>query len=101
MLGAGIELVSVRCEAIGTRGMVLKTLYDSQGSLDDARKLPRDVYWHDQKQFVTTEIFDGLALGVGVRVAGPSIVELPDTAIVIQPGQSLSRDAFGNFILQL
>ncbi len=101
VLGAGIELVSVRCEAIGTRGMVLKTLYDSQGSLDDARKLPRDVYWHDQKQFVTTEIFDGLALGVGVRVAGPSIVELPDTAIVIQPGQSLSRDAFGNFILQL
>jgi hypothetical protein len=37
----------------------------------------------------------------GNGIVGPSVVETPDTAVVLRPGQLLQVDAFGNFEILL
>ena len=34
-------------------------------------------------------------------LAGPAIVQLPDTTIVVHPGQTARPDSYGNFVLHL
>jgi N-methylhydantoinase A len=50
--------------------------------------------WHD------TSIYDRLALPVGAEIRGPSILEQPDTTVLIEPGLSGRVDRFGNTIIE-
>ncbi len=101
VLGVGIELVSVRSEAVGNRNLALGGIDGAHKSSADARLKAREVYWQEHQRFVVTDVFDGLQIGPGVDFEGPCIVELPDTGIVVHPGQSFHRDPLGNFILTL
>ena len=49
--------------------------------------------WHD------TAIYDRLSLPVGTRIAGPAILEQPDTTVLIEPGLAGRVDEFGNTII--
>jgi N-methylhydantoinase A/acetophenone carboxylase len=51
-----------------------------------AARPSRPVYWHDLHDFVPTPIFDAAALEPGNRLAGPAVLEAPDTTTVIPPG---------------
>jgi N-methylhydantoinase A/oxoprolinase/acetone carboxylase beta subunit len=66
-----------------------------------ARRPSRTVYWADLGRAVETPVYDGIALRPGNSVAGPSVVETPDTTVVVPPGQRLSVDRFGNFEIEL
>ena len=44
-----------------------------------------------------TPVYDGDALVAGNRIAGPAIVETPDTTVVVHPGTKLAVDLLGNF----
>lgn len=57
----------------------------------------RDVYWADLKTSRPTPILDGTALLPGNALAGPCIVETPQTNVVVPPDRSVLVDAFGNF----
>jgi N-methylhydantoinase A len=48
-----------------------------------------------------TPIFDGQRLERGNAIAGPCVVETPDTSVVVRPGQTMRVDAFGNFEIVL
>ncbi|WP_102107900.1 hydantoinase/oxoprolinase family protein [Oceaniglobus roseus] len=50
--------------------------------------------WHE------TAIYDRLTLPVGSVIAGPAILEQPDTTILIEPWLQGTVDAFGNVILE-
>ena len=50
--------------------------------------------------FVPTPIYDRARLPVGARVAGPAIVEQPDTTTVIPPGHAALVDPSGNLRLR-
>jgi N-methylhydantoinase A len=50
---------------------------------------------------VNTPIFDGTELRPGNAIAGPVVVETPDTTVVVHPGQGLRVDRFGNFEIEL
>ena len=50
--------------------------------------------WHD------TAILPRLDLPVGARVAGPAILEQPDTTILVEPGFVAQVDAFGNLLIE-
>jgi N-methylhydantoinase A len=49
--------------------------------------------WHE------AAVYDRLALPVGTRIAGPAILEQPDTTILVDPGLVAVVDRFGNVIL--
>ena len=49
--------------------------------------------WHE------AAVYDRLSLPVGTEIAGPAILEQPDTTILVDPGLIARVDAFGNVIL--
>jgi N-methylhydantoinase A len=48
-----------------------------------------------------TAIFDRASLERGARLAGPAIVEQPDTTVVIDPGATAVVDGLGNLVISV
>jgi N-methylhydantoinase A len=67
------------------------------GTLDDARVGERPAYFGT---FMPTAVYERARLPLGARVAGPAIVEQPDTTTVIPPGVSAHVDAAGTLRLR-
>ncbi|GBC81788.1 Acetophenone carboxylase gamma subunit [bacterium HR10] len=107
---AGMEIGLLRVVALGriARGP-LKKLTVERGSPYGVperrgRWAPvgqRPVYWRELGRRVQTPIFSGEGIFPGASLEGPAIVELPVTTIVVRPGDRLTTDAYGNFILTL
>jgi N-methylhydantoinase A len=91
-------LANLRTTVIGRRAPVdLAIFAPAEGS---AAKQPRGIRqvrfgggWFD------TPIYDRAFLHRGVRLAGPAIVEQPDTTVVIDPGATAVVDGFGNLVI--
>ncbi|MBN2575017.1 MAG: hydantoinase/oxoprolinase family protein [Deltaproteobacteria bacterium] len=54
----------------------------SEGAVRPARP----AYWHELGGFAETRVFTAAALEPGNRIAGPAILEAPDTTTVLPPG---------------
>jgi N-methylhydantoinase A len=94
---AGIEIAALRCVATIARPVVFAgTVADAENE-SDTGEVERLVYWEEHKGFSPTHAVRGPTPG---RVDGPAIVELANTAIVVHPGQCLSRDSHGNLVLE-
>ena len=65
----------------------------------DARRQDRSVYWAGIKQRRDTPVYDGSRLACGHSLAGPVLVETSHTTVVVHPGQTLTVDTWGNFVL--
>jgi len=59
----------------------------------------RAVYFRDTKGFQLTPIYDRDALKPGERVAGPAVIEAPDTTMLVHPGQTVRMDEYRNLTL--
>jgi len=59
----------------------------------------RAVYFRETKGFNQTPIYDREALRPGQRVAGPAVIEAPDTTMLVRPGQSVQMDEYRNLTL--
>jgi len=64
-----------------------------------ARKGSRPAYWGDD--WADTSVYDGPALGVGVEVHGPALIEEPFTVVVVEPGSVARLDAAGNYVVTI
>jgi N-methylhydantoinase A/acetophenone carboxylase len=106
----------------GTRGSIGSRLEKSRGTIESVqltaeteidrwtpRKLAagrgappkkgaRDIRWERGKA-TATPVYDRFALRPGHRLAGPALVEGPDTVYAVDPGWTLAVDAYGNFVL--
>ena len=69
----------------------------ARGSLEDARVAERRAYFGG---FLPTPIYERARLPLGARLAGPAIVEQPDTTTVIPPGVVALVDDGGNLRLR-
>ncbi len=49
----------------------------------------------------TVPIYQREGLADGSRLAGPAIVEAPDTTILVNPGQSVRMDLFGDLVMDV
>jgi N-methylhydantoinase A len=101
--GGRLEIVTFRLRAMAEtprpRLVAAETMTDEIAPA--ARRPSRQVYWVDLKRLVDTPIYDGTALRPGNAVAGPTVVETPDTTVAVHPGQTLRVDRFGNFEIEL
>jgi N-methylhydantoinase A len=61
----------------------------------------RPVYWAERGDFEVTPIFWGDRLEAGNIVRGPAIIQVPDTTIVVHPGQVARVDPYGNVLIDL
>lgn len=65
-----------------------------------AKTETRPVYWDPADGFVATPIYDARRLKPGNRLAGPAVIESPDTTYVVAPGWSFHIDAWRNGVLE-
>jgi N-methylhydantoinase A len=96
--GAGVQAGVFRVSARG----VVRTPALVQRSRD-GRPPPtgtRDVYW-EGSGFRPTSVHRGEDLGPGAAMTGPAIVELPETTIVVPPGDAGEVDRYGSFVITI
>ena len=101
--GGRLEIVTFRVRAMAeTPRPRLVAAERLTGEIAAAARRPgRPIYWADLQRQVETPVYDGTALRPGNTVAGPTVVETPDTTVVVPPGQTLGVDRFGNFEIAL
>jgi N-methylhydantoinase A/oxoprolinase/acetone carboxylase beta subunit len=57
--------------------------------------------WPGSQTVRQTDIYDSEALGPGVTLSGPALVEGPATSVLIPSAWRLKVDAYGNYIVNL
>jgi len=94
-------LVNLRSTVIGRRAPVdLATFAPAIGGSEAPRPSgARQVRFNDG--WFETRLFDRASLGRGARLAGPAIVEQPDTTVVIDPGATALIDGLGNLVISV
>jgi len=93
-----LELVNVRAVALGLTPASPPPEIP-RGEAAATRHGRRRAWVADDAAFADTDVFDGEALGAGARLAGPAIVELPTTTVVVAPGWELEVDRHGSFVV--
>ena len=99
--GARLEIVTFRCRAgaISHKPTLIRATVMSPEIAADAQSGERDIYWAENRKIERTPVFDGYKLKPGNTLDGPCVVETTTTSIVIHPGQQVSVDDLGNFVI--
>jgi len=97
--GGVTRVLNLRTAVIGRRPKVdLATLAPGpEAGMEAARRGSRPV--HLGGAWAETPVWDRLLLPVEAEVAGPAVLEQPDTTILIEPGMTGRVDRFGNLII--
>jgi N-methylhydantoinase A len=100
---ARVEIVTyrVRTTAVSAKPAIRPAREQGATPSDDARAGARPVYWAELGDFELTPVWWGERLVAGNRVTGPAIIQVPDTTIVVHPGQAARIDAYGNVLVDL
>jgi N-methylhydantoinase A len=61
----------------------------------------RQVYFRETNGFTSTPIFDRDALVPGQEIAGPAVIEAPDTTMLVRPKQRVRMDEYRNLTLSV
>ena len=95
-----VEFTTWKVRAMGDTGGTGRkgnTLAPQQGT--PQAKSRRSVYL-GKAGLQTVPVYEGANLGAGAKVAGPSIIELPTTTILLLQGQTSVTDDHGNFLVE-
>ena len=98
--GIPVRVMNYRVAVIGRRpafDMAVFAPVDGKPA-EDCRIGTRTVW--AEGAFHEAGLYDRLSLAVGERIAGPAILEQPDTTIFVDPGLAATVDAFGNLVIR-
>ena len=97
--GSGVEFTTLRTEATTP---VVKPNPAPLPLRTDAPKPVglRKVFFY-REGLLDTAVYRSGDLGPGHKIAGPAIIERPDTTVVVGSGQSLEIEKYGNMIIHL
>jgi N-methylhydantoinase A len=97
-----IEIINLRVTAVGH---VQKTGMEKQaaghGTIDEAFKNERPVYFQEYKDWVNTPVYDRNKLGLGHEILGPAVLEERITTIIVHPNWKARIDEFGNVVMEV
>ncbi len=96
-----VEIINARISATlaladGWRGRNLDGLAVAPGE-----GAARPAYFPENDGLVDTPVYNRLQLGVGTKIAGPAIVEEPESTLIVGPGGSLEVLANANIIVAI
>jgi N-methylhydantoinase A len=94
---ARAEIVNLRVQLRAERARVPLREMPVAASPPVARATRR--VWLDGRP-VEARVFDRAALGRGTRLAGPAIVEQPDTTVLVPADHAAEVDGFGNLVIR-
>jgi N-methylhydantoinase A len=99
---AGLEIVDFRATARVRNKKTPMPQTRGAASQAEARKGRRPVYFVGSgcDLRIETEIYDGDRFPTDQMVAGPALIELCGTTVVVPPDYLVRRDPHGNFILE-
>jgi N-methylhydantoinase A len=98
---AGVEITNVTLRATlpTPKPSLPKINEETSGAV--ITRTSRDVYWASEGGTLDTAV---VRLEQGVfddEIKGPALVELPDTVVVVHPGETASFDGYGNLVVDL
>ena len=97
-----IELLTWRSRVSGKRAPIKQAkLAKRGGDAAPALKGMRRAWFSEANGFVDAPVYDRYALGAGMTLDGPAIIEERESTIVLRPGMRGSVDAYANIHLQL
>ena len=92
-----VELVNLRSTAVGKiRRPGMKRIDGTGGTVRDAVKSTRPVYFDPTVGYVDTTVYDRSKLPPESHFEGPAIIEEVDSTTVVLPGWSVEVDQFAN-----
>jgi N-methylhydantoinase A len=98
---AGSEIMSFKVKGVAR---VERTTIAAEASGGDAAAMAtrsRDVYWGSAGGYVDTPVLAGTDLRPGAPVAGPMIIELPDTSVPVPPEDIVELTDGGTLIIRM
>lgn len=98
MRDAPLELINLRVTARGHTEKPRQEKFRRRGSKSDHARIEKRRASFDGR-FREVQVYDGLKLDAGNRVAGPAIVVQPTTTIVVPPDFDLVCDEFRNYLM--
>jgi N-methylhydantoinase A len=100
---ARVEIVTyrVRTSAVSPKPRLQAAPEQGAAPTPEARAQTRPVYWAETGDFEATPIVWGERLQAGNIVKGPAVIQVPDTTIVVHPGQAARVDPYGNVRIDL
>ena len=99
---AGKEILTFRLTATGLLkkpDIKAERVQRSDGA--QALKGQRDVYFEEERKFVSTRVYDFTKIHPGVEFDGPAIIETPVTTIVVNPNDRAAMDEYFNIRIHL
>jgi N-methylhydantoinase A len=98
--GIPVRVMNYRVTVIGRRPAFDMGVFAPKDgkSADECRTGSRTVW--AEGAFHEAGLFDRLSLAVGERIAGPAVLEQPDTTIFVDPGLVATVDGFGNLVIR-
>jgi len=98
--GIPVRVMNYRVTVIGRRPVFDMAVFaPKDGKPADACRIGTRTVWAEAA-FHQAGLYDRLSLAVGERIAGPAILEQPDTTIFVDPGLYAVVDSFGNLVIR-
>jgi len=98
--GIPVRVMNYRVTVIGRRPAFDMTAFaPKDGKSAQECRIGTRTIWAEGA-FHEAGLYDRLSLAVGEHVAGPAILEQPDTTIFVDPGLEATVDAFGNLVIR-
>jgi N-methylhydantoinase A len=95
-----VEFVNARVAAIGLTAAPPLRMRPPLATRADPKER-RPVHFDELDGFASCPVYDREALGPGVALIGPAIVEQMDSTTVIHPDQRVVVDGFGNLLISV
>jgi N-methylhydantoinase A len=96
-----VEVVNVGITALGKVRKPELAKVSKKGTLKEALKEKRQVYFHEAGGFTETAIYERSKLPSNTSFDGPAIVEQPDTTTVMPPASVGVIDDYGNLVIRI
>src|SRR5690606_20351728 len=95
-----VEIMGLRVDIIGVRDtMKYRSQPFASEKPDEALMEKRRVFFENEG-FIETNIYDGTLVKPGNLIAGPAVIEEPETTIVIYPGQEAMLDHYQTYVIE-
>ncbi|KMY55558.1 hydantoinase [Bacillus sp. FJAT-27231] len=95
----GIEIYGLRVEAIGTVEKPEFNKEEPSGTLEEALKETREVYFEEADGFIETAVYDRVKIPVLSEFSGPAIIDQLDSTVVVPPYCTVKVDEYRNIIM--
>lgn len=97
--GIAMRIMNYRIAVVGRRPRLDMAVFAPSGgkAAEACRTGTRQVY--AEGRYHEAGVFERLDLAVGAVLAGPALLEQPDTTIFVDPGLKAEVDAFGNLVI--